>query len=141
MNIIDAWVIDGLSRFGFSFAPVPLVISLGFLIINVVIILRVLSANRRKSAPTPPPSLALPAVVAYNLKITDILHWEFEYIRITASEAMRDRHTMVNFYLIIATILAAGVAAVIAPDNGNSAPRAIGTILLWLLCGVGWFIF
>ena len=53
------------------------------------------------------------------LQATDILQWEFEYARTTASEAMRDRHTMINYYL----------------------QAGAGTALLWGLCIVGWFYF
>ena len=71
------------------------------------------------------------------LQATDILQWEFEYARTTASEAMRDRHTMINYYLLAVGIVASGVIAILKNDSDPSA----GTALLWGLCIVGWFYF
>ncbi len=85
----------------------------------------------------PPDSEAADA--GAGLDAADVLGWEFEYARTTASEAMQDRHTMVNFYLFITGIIGSGVVAVISTDSDLS-PR-LGTVLLWLLCGVGWLYF
>lgn len=73
------------------------------------------------------------------LQATDILQWEFEYARTTASEAMRDRHTMINYYLLAVGIVASGVIAILKNDSGLQA--GAGTALLWGLCIVGWFYF
>ena len=73
------------------------------------------------------------------LKAADILQWEFEYARTTASEAMRDRHTMINYYLLAVGIVASGVIAILKSDSGLQA--GAGTALLWGLCIVGWFYF
>ena len=73
------------------------------------------------------------------LKATDILQWEFEYARTTASEAMRDRHTMINYYLLAVGIVASGVIAILKNDSDLQA--SAGTALLWGLCIVGWFYF
>jgi protein-S-isoprenylcysteine O-methyltransferase Ste14 len=64
---------------------------------------------------------------------------EFEYARTTASEAMQDRHTMINFYLLVAGVVASGVVAVLGQNT--ELPKAAGTVLLWLLCGIGWLYF
>lgn len=68
------------------------------------------------------------------LQASDILQMEFEYARTTASEAMRDRHTMVNFYLLTVGIVASGVLVILEKD----LPNILGTLLLWVLCIVGW---
>lgn len=68
-----------------------------------------------------------------------VLGWEFEYARTTASEAMQDRHTMVNFYLLAVGVALTGVLAILS--RGADLPRAAGTLLLWMLCGVGWIYF
>ncbi len=73
------------------------------------------------------------------LKAADILQWEFEYARTTASEAMRDRHTMINYYLLAVGIVASGVIAILKNDSDLQA--SAGTALLWGLCIVGWFYF
>jgi hypothetical protein len=69
----------------------------------------------------------------------DILKLEFEYARFTASEAMRDRHTMVNFYLLAFGVIATGVLAILSREA--DLPQSIGTLLLWILCAVGWLYF
>ncbi len=51
----------------------------------------------------------------------------------------RDRHTMIDFYLLAMGIVAAGVVNVLKTD-GDALP-VIGTVLLWLLCVVGWLYF
>jgi hypothetical protein len=115
-------------------------ISFAFLAANVLILLVVLALNRRVgSAPRHKP-LPLPASPGErDLDASDILGWEFEYARITASESMQQRHTMVNFYLLVAGVVASGVIAVLGGDAG--LPKAVGTMLLWLLCGIGWLYF
>jgi hypothetical protein len=69
----------------------------------------------------------------------NILQWEFEYIKTTASEAMRDRHTMINFFLIITGIVASSAITLIKKDSG--IPATVGTALLWALCIIGLFYF
>lgn len=115
-------------------------IALVFLIANVTILRIILALNRRKSTrssqpPSPDQGLSRSDV----LKVSDILNWEFEYARTTASEAMQDRHTMVNYYLLAVGIVASGVVAVRGQET--TLPSATGTILLWLLCEFGWFDF
>jgi len=46
---------------------------------------------------------------------------------------------MVNFYLLLAGVAASGVVAVLGQQPG--LPTSAGTVLLWLLCGVGWVYF
>jgi len=67
-----------------------------------------------------------------------VVELEYDYIRHTASEAMQDRHTMVNFYLVLVGVVASGVLA-----NLDKPTIAGGgaTLLLWLVCCVGWFHF
>jgi len=116
-------------------------VSLAFLLANGLLLWAILRANRR-AAPSPPaaPSASqASAPPAKTLSAADILAWEFEYARITASEANAERHTMVNFDLLIAGVAASGVVAVLGRDAG--LPTAVGTALLWLLCGVGWVYF
>jgi hypothetical protein len=113
--------------------------SLAFLIANVLILVVILVLNRRTG--DRPGQQETPAKSS-DQKIPDpynILGWEFEYARTTASEAMQDRHTMVNFYLLAVGVVASGVVAVLGQDAG--LPKATGTLLLWPLCGVGWLYF
>ena len=118
----------------------PVSISFGFLIVNGVILSVILALNRRagpRPLPPAPPSSEPPG--EGHLDPSDILDWEFEYARTTASEAMEQRHTMVNFYLLVAGVAASGVIAVLG--ESSNLPKAVGTLLLWLLCGIGWLYF
>jgi len=130
-------------------------ISFVFLLFNVAVVLIILYLNKRPRAAAEPggpgdgegedePNAAEPR----DLKASDILGWEFEYARITASEAMQDRHTMINFYLVVVTALGAGLLIVLGgvPGKGglpseDGLPTAVGTALLWLLCLIGWLYF
>ena len=67
----------------------------------------------------------------------DILAWEFEYARITASEAMRDRHLMINFFLIIVGLAVTGIISYSTKTNSwLSYPNII---ILGLLSAIGVF--
>ena len=130
-------------------------ISFGFLLFNVLVVLIILYLNKY------PPTISGPGgpgdgtgeeeptpAGTRPLKASDILGWEFEYARITASEAMQDRHTMINFYLVVVTALGAGLLIVLGgvPGKGglpgqDGLPTVVGTALLWLLCLVGWLYF
>jgi hypothetical protein len=115
-------------------------ISFVFLIANVLTLLAILALNRRvgaKPGQTTPPPLSTSGRAL--LDPADILKLEFEYARVTASEAMQDRHTMVNFYLLVAGVMASGVVGVLTQKAG--LPKTAGTLLLWLLCGIGWLYF
>ncbi|MFC1921704.1 hypothetical protein ACFLY4_00305 [Chloroflexota bacterium] len=115
-------------------------ISFGFLIVNILVMRLILALNRRpgsKPSPPPPPPEEPPLVKP--LYSADILGWEFEYARFTASEAMRDRHTMVNFYLLAFGVIATGVLAILSREA--DLPQSIGALLLWILCTVGWLYF
>jgi hypothetical protein len=115
-------------------------ISFGFLIANILVMRLILALNRRpspKPSPPPPPPEKPPLVKP--LYSADILRLEFEYARITASEAMQDRHTMVNFYLLAFGVIATGVLAILSGEA--DLPQSIGTLLLWIVCAVGWLYF
>jgi hypothetical protein len=122
----------------------PLSLPLVFLVANVVMLLFILWHNRRLSAPMEDRPVQIPPQSA-NLDPSGILGWEFEYARTTASESMQDRHTMTNFYLLIVGVVASGVVTLLTSNvelGGNATLRnIIGTVLLWLLCFVGWFYF
>ena len=114
-------------------------IAFGFLIANVLVMRLILALNRRpspKSSPPPPPEKS-PRMKP--LSSADILKMEFEYARFTASEAMQDRHTMVNFYLLAFGVIATGGLAILSGET--DLPHSIGSLLLWILCAVGWLYF
>jgi hypothetical protein len=138
-----------------------LIPALVFLVANAVILLVVLLLNRRQgrregsrevedtkmTAGSDPGGdtelLGRPQGKGGTLPPADILAWEFEYARTTASEAMQDRLTMVNFYLLTTGVIASGV--VFALGGESKLPgflgTSLGTGLLWLLCGIGWIHF
>jgi hypothetical protein len=120
----------------------PLVCSLVFLLANILILALILVLNRRPAnRPRHQAAVALDQAQEQSQFIdpTALLGWEFAYAQSTASEAMQDRHTMVNFYLLMTGVVASGVLAMLGKDA--SLPRATGTILLWVLCAVGWIYF
>lgn len=119
-----------------------------FLVANGVSLLAILAQNRRTGSSSSDRTSgrgsraagADPTVQEEKvLAPAEILGWEFEYARVTASEAMAERHTMVNFYLLVAGVVTSGVVAVLG--QGADLPKSIGTVLLWLLCGIGWLYF
>ena len=114
------------------------VISFGFLIANILVMRWVLALNRRPGPKPSPPPPKKPLLVK-SLDSGDILKLEFEYARFTASEAMADRHTMVNFYLLAFGVIATGVLTILSRET--DLPQSIGTLLLWILCAVGWLYF
>ena len=115
-------------------------ISFGFLLANILVMWLILTLNRRPSPnPSPPPPPPEKPPLMKPLFSADILLREFDYARFTASEAMQDRHTMVNFYLLAFGVIATGVLAILSREA--DLPQSIGTLLLWILCAVGWLYF
>jgi len=118
-------------------------VSLVFPAVNVLVLCSILALNRRgrrRVAPSPvpelPPSSSPPT---RPLEAKDILGWEFDYAKTTATQAMQDRHTMVNFYLLVVGVVASAVVALLGKDFRLHV--SAGTWLLWLLCGIGWLYF
>ncbi len=97
----------------------------------------------QRQKPVPRRLRQLPDVASEaGLPAIDLLHSEFEYARVTASEAMSDRHTVVNFYLLLTGVVVSAVAALINAERppgvlANAVPY-VGMSLLWALCIVGW---
>jgi hypothetical protein len=114
-------------------------ISTVFLLANVLILLIILHLNRRPDSKAKPTKPAAEGAGQQLLDPAGILGREFEYARTTASEAVGERHTLVNFYLLAVGIVASGVVAVLGQDA--DLPSSVGTVLLWLLCAIGWFDF
>ena len=67
----------------------------------------------------------------------DVLAWEFEYARVTASEAMRDRHVMINFFIVIFGISVTGIVAYYKEVNVWWPCSSM--LQLWFLSSVGIF--
>lgn len=111
--------------------------AIAFLIVNVLMLELVIRLKQRQGDP-PRAVPALAPAVDRPLKAEEILEWEYEYVRNTASEAMQDRHTMINFYLVLVGVVASGVLA-----NLDKLDEWQGgaTLLLWVVCGIGWFHF
>ena len=132
-------------RLPYFLAPIA---PLGYLLTVCLILLWILHASKRDDVPTrhsrrPTPSSSSSSPHQH-LQAADILQWEFEYARTTASEAMNDRQTLVNFYLAIVGALLTAVAILIieGPELQElSAYHAIGAVVLWALVIVGWIFF
>jgi len=121
----------------------PVLVSLVFLIINMVILSLILLAQSRGTVSQSHQDTQEPddedSKDSSPLKTADILGWEFGYAQATASEAMQDRHTMMNFYLLVVGIVGTGVLAVLGRQT--DLPPGTGTVLMWLLVCVGWLYF
>ncbi len=107
----------------------------GFLVLNIVALRVLVWSNKRKSAraPSPPARLLRQPILKGTLAAENILGWEHEYIRNTASEAIQDRHTVLNIYLVLVGVVISGVLA-----NLDKLTQRGATLLLWAVCGVGW---
>ena len=119
----------------------PVLLSVFFGALNASALRWILYANRhppkREIVDAPDPKPGAPR----ELDAGDILDWEFEYARTTASEAMTERHNVVNIYLLAAGVVISGVAAILSLDSDTEIPAEAGTALLWLLCFIGWIYF
>jgi len=113
----------------------PIFISFAFLIVSMTVLL----ALWRLSRPAVAEKITPIAPSKQTLDASDILGWEFEYARTTASEAMQERHTIMNFYLLVVAAATSGIVAVLSKDSG--LPPVAGTVLLWMVCGIGWVYF
>jgi len=76
--------------------------------------------------------------------LTEILIQEFEYIRETAKQAMDDRHTMVNYFLLIAGAVFTIIGSHFFKLEGT-APGAVSigilTVLAIVINVIGWIYF
>jgi len=128
-------------------ALLPLIAPLAYLLAIVVVLLWILSASRASGRRTVRRAAERPAGLPPSekpLKAADILALEFEYARVTASEAMNDRQAMVNFYLAIAGAIPT-VIAILIIDGPEVASLAVyhtaGAAALWILVAIGWVFF
>ena len=76
-----------------------LIAPLGYLLTVCLVLFWILDASKKEDAPARGSRRSAPSSSGgqQNLKAADILQWEFEYARTTASEAMNDRQSLVNF--------------------------------------------
>lgn len=117
-------------------------VALAFLIAMALILEGVLRFSIRQGKDSTPHALS-DIANKEGLDPKALLTSEFEYARITASEAMNDRHTVVNFYLLLTGVVVSAVVALVGADKpggswlGNAFPF-VAMALLWALCIVGW---
>jgi hypothetical protein len=115
-------------------------VAFAFLLLNVLVLCTILAFGRRVHKESGQPSVpSQPASELNVLDPADILGKEYVYAQNTASEAMRDRHTMIQFYLVLVSVIATGVTAVIR--EGLDSSWLVGTVLMWLLLSIGWLYF
>lgn len=78
-----------------------------------------------------------------DFKLSDILLHEFEYVQETAEQAMSDRLTLVNYFLLSAGVVMAGFGLMVSAEGGaNFAYRYEVVITLSLIFNaVGWVYF
>ncbi len=77
------------------------------------------------------------------LKLTEVLQQEYDYVKETASQAMNDRHTMVNYFLLSAGVVLAGFGVMVSEEGGAKFPYRfeiiVGMSLIFNI--VGWVYF
>ncbi|GEM_PF-973846 len=76
-------------------------------------------------------------------KFSEIFLHEFDYVKETASQAMNDRHTMVNYFLLSAGVLLAGLGLMVSEEGGAKFPYRFEVMILLSLIfnAVGWLYF
>lgn len=76
-------------------------------------------------------------------RLEEVILKEFDYARETAAQAMRDRHTLVNFFLIITGVIVTAALTVITKENviRNISRPFLLEIICLIFCSIGWFYF
>jgi len=77
------------------------------------------------------------------LRLEEIILREFDYVKETASQAMNDRHTMVNYFLLSAGVVVAGIGVLLSKEGAVDFQYRDQTLvaLSLLFCTVGWVYF
>jgi ADP-ribose pyrophosphatase len=75
--------------------------------------------------------------------LSEILLHEFDYVKETAAQAMNDRLTMLNYFLLSAGVVVAGIGVMVSKEGGYEFPyRDQSVIALSLIFNVvGWVYF
>lgn len=99
---------------------------------------------RYRGLPNPPeqgiptPTPLAPLQKEQDLDVEKLLMEEFKYARETAAQAMEERRTVINFYLLIVGASGSGIVALL-PTVATHPPFLIAAAaLLWVVVGVGW---
>jgi len=128
----------------------PEIITLGisglFLVITMSIAWRLSFITSARSLPLPTSQKIKDFVnqsgnvsaIGGRLSANDILMREFEYLRETAGQAMEERRTVINFYLLIAGGAGSGVIAFLSNISNQSRLLLAAVMLLWIVCLIGW---
>jgi hypothetical protein len=77
------------------------------------------------------------------LNIENMLLEEFNYVGVTAYQAMEDRARMFNIYLLLIGVIASGLGAIYqlgGSANSYLRPAAIGLLLITGLVGIAFFV-
>lgn len=77
------------------------------------------------------------------LDIGEIILREFDYVKDTASQAMNDRHTMINYFLLSAGVVVTGIGVLLSKEGAADFEYRDQTVvaLSLLFCTVGWVYF
>jgi hypothetical protein len=77
------------------------------------------------------------------LRLEEIMLREFDYVKDTASQAMNDRHTMVNYFLLSAGVVVTGIGVLLSKEGAADFEYRDQTLvaLSLLFCTVGWVYF
>jgi hypothetical protein len=99
-----------------------------------------LATTVQTSEPKAPQPKAIPTESGgqARLDFNGLLLREFEYARETAAQAMEERRTVINFYLLIVGGAGSGVIALLGAANKQTG-SLLGAALLWLVTVMGGF--
>jgi len=77
------------------------------------------------------------------LKLSEILLHEFEYVKDTASQAMNDRHTMINYFLLSAGVVVTGIGVLLSKEGAADFQYRDECLVAMslLFSTVGWIYF
>ncbi|MDZ7289990.1 MAG: hypothetical protein ONB44_06080 [candidate division KSB1 bacterium] len=116
-----------------------------YILVVTIFIIIVQRSNRETPRMPRVPELQLikQRTKAGKLRLSEILIEEFDYVKETASQAMNDRHTMVNYFLLSAGVVLAGSGVMVSAEGGITFPYRYEILIALnlLFNAVGWVYF
>lgn len=117
----------------------------GYILAVTFLIVRVYRKYHEVSRPVAVPDIAEPLDKndGAPFKLSEILLNEFDYVKETASQAMNDRLTMLNYFLLSAGFVVAGIGVMLSKEGGAELPyrNEVLIVLSLIFTTVGWVYF
>jgi hypothetical protein len=129
--------------FFFKESGLQLIITLIYTIISQFFVLAIYWKYCDSVQPNTPEAIHWTPQPALKLELQEIILKEFDYARETASQAMSDRHSLVNFFLIITGVTVSAASAWVIRENtglGESQRFLLETVCL-IFNTIGWIYF